>query len=174
MIIQQVIKGINGIGDPTVQQIFKAGITCNWWRNSPNGILPRHRVPEKLTDRNLDWHQDSYDQVDPLEGSQTFSINTPYISTTAGTVERERDVAKRTNTLTPAWKIALYFATDAWRKDGWLFYCHLFLIGKRTPAMEGFSEEVRELHRMLETIPLLPDSKNLLYNAAIERFGDPH
>jgi hypothetical protein len=144
VLIQQVIKGISGIPDTTVDEIFKTGILCNWWRNQPNGLLPQGEVPERLTDRNLDWHQNSYDQPDSLKGGQKFHVNTPYISTTAGTVSR--DLSLNTNTLTPAWRIALYFATDRWTTDGWLFYCHLFLIGKRAPALTSFSEELRELN----------------------------
>jgi hypothetical protein len=144
VIIQQVIKGIAGLNDAEVQVVFHEGILCNWWRNQPQGLLPQAQIPGKLTDRNLDWHQNSYEQPDPLESGQKFSLNTPYISTTAGTVTR--DLASKTNTLTPAWKIALYFATDGWTKDGWLFHCHLFIIGKRAPALRSFSEELRELN----------------------------
>lgn len=144
MIIQQVIKGIPGLSDTQVQDIFREGILCNWWRNLPTRQLPQDQILRKLTDRNLDWHQNSYDKPDPLENGQTFSLNTPYISTTAGTVTR--DLANKTNTLTPAWRIALYFATDRWMKDGWLFYCHLFVIGKRAPGLHSFSEELRELN----------------------------
>lgn len=144
MMIQEVIKGIPNLTDQDVQNIFQTGIICNWWRNQPNGLLPQGLIPGKLTDRNLDWHQNSYDQPDPLEGGKDFSINTPFISATAGTVSR--DLAAKTNTLTPAWRIALYFATDRWTRDGWLFYCRLFVIGKRAPALRSFSEELRELN----------------------------
>jgi hypothetical protein len=143
VIIQRVVKGIGSIDDAGVQDIFDSGILCNWWRNLGTG-LPQAEIPGKLTDRNLDWHQNSFDKNDPLEGGQKFSRHTPFISTTAGTVCR--DTAAKTNSLTPAWRIALYFATDHWLTDGWLFYCHLFLIGRRATVMEPFSEELRELN----------------------------
>ena len=143
MIIQRVIKGIGGIDDADVQDIFDAGIVCNWWRNLGRA-LQRVEIHGKLSDRNLDWHQNSFDKSDPLEGGQTFSQHTPFISTTAGTVSR--DTSAKTNTLTPAWRIALYFATKQWMTDGWLFYCHLFVIGKQATVMEPFSEELRELN----------------------------
>ncbi len=108
------------------------------------GTLPRHEVVARLTEQNLDWHQNSFQKPDPTQGNQPFSVNTPFISTTAGTVAR--DTVNRTNTLTPAWKTALYFATDHWRTDGWLFYCHLFLVGKPAVEVEAFSEELRELN----------------------------
>lgn len=144
MIIQQAIKGIPGLSEQTVRDLFQTGIPCNWWLNQPNRYLPQSQIPIKLTDRNLDWHQNSYDKPDPLEGGRKFSLNTPFVSATAGTVTR--DLANKTNTLTPAWRIALYFATDRWTRDGWLFYCHLFVIGKRAPALRPFAEELRELN----------------------------
>jgi hypothetical protein len=142
MIIQEVIKGLNNLDDPDVDQIFEEGIKCNWWRTVGN--LPRDQVVVRLTEPNLDWHQNSFQKPDPSQGNQPFSKNTPFISTTAGTVAR--DTVNRTNTLTHAWKTALYFATNHWRTDGWLFYCHLFLIGKPAVEIEAFSEELRELN----------------------------
>lgn len=142
MIIQQVIKGLSNLTDQEVDSIFETGILCNWWRT--NGSLPQGQVPDRLTQPNLDRHQNSFDKPDPAQGGQPFSRNTPFISTTAGTMERS--VAMRTNLLTPAWRTALYFATDRWTTDGWLFHCHLFLIGKPAVQMEAFSEELRELN----------------------------
>lgn len=142
VIIQQVIKGLSGLTDGHVDGIFQGGLECNWWRT--RGYLPQNEVPSRLTYRNLDWHRHSFTKPDPQQGNARFSDNTPFISTTAGTVDR--DVANRTNILTPAWKTALYFATDRWTKDGWLFYCYLFLIGKRAVLLEAFSEELRELN----------------------------
>jgi hypothetical protein len=169
VIIQRVIKGISGLSDPDVDYIFQRGILCNWWRTQ--GQLIQKKIPDKLTERNLDWHQNSFNQPDPLEAHQTFSLNTPFISTTAGTVER--DTANRTNTLTPAWKTALYFATNRWRTDGWLFYCHLFLIGRRAIAMESFSEELRELNIYPGFSPVHPEgeitAKLVIPTAQIER-----
>jgi hypothetical protein len=142
VIIQYVIKGLSNLTDQQVDDIFQSGITCNWWRT--RGYLPQGEVADRLTNRNLDWHQNSFKKPDPLQNNAPFCDNTPFISTTAGTVER--DTANRTNVLTPAWRTALYFATDRWLNDGWLFYCYLFLIGKHAVAVEAFSEELRELN----------------------------
>jgi hypothetical protein len=142
MIIQEVIKGLSNLSDQEVDRIFDQGILCNWWHAVGN--IPQAERASRLTEQNLDWHQNSYQKPDPTQGNQPFSVNTPFISTTAGTVAR--DTVNRTNTLTPAWKTALYFATDHWRIDGWLFYCHLFLIGKPAVEVEAFSEELRELN----------------------------
>lgn len=169
VIIQRVIKGISGLTDSDVDEIFQGGILCNWWRTQ--GYLIQPMVPNKLTDRNLDWHQNSFNKPDPLENNQSFGLNTPFISTTAGTVER--DVANRTNTITPAWKVGLYFATNRWKTDGWLFYCHLFLIGRRATALEAFSEELRELNIYTGFSPVHPEgeitAKLVIPTAQIER-----
>jgi hypothetical protein len=169
VIIQQVIKGLSDLTDSEVDAIFQSGIICNWWRTQ--GSLLQHKVPEKLTERNLEWHQNSFKKPDPLEGNAPFYNNTPFISTTAGTVER--DTANRTNTLIPAWKAALYFATDRWTKDGWLFYCHLFLIGKPAVSIEAFSEELRELNIYTGFSPFHPEgeltAKLVIPTAQIER-----
>lgn len=155
MIIQRVIKGISDLNDAQVQEIFATGIVCNWWRSV--NPLPRNQFSDKLTPRNLDWHQNQYDQPDPLEGNRPFRDNTPFISTTAGTVSR--DVAARTNRLTPAWRIALQFATDTWKTDGWLFYCHLFLLGRPAVGLEGFAEEVRDLNVYQGFSPFQPEGE---------------
>jgi hypothetical protein len=169
VIIQRVIKGIGNLQDSDVQIIFKSGILCNWWRTK--GYLEQHRVPEKLTDANLDRHRHSFKQPDPNENNRPFYENTPFISTTAGTVERE--VANRTNTVTPAWKIALFFATNRWKVDGWLFYCQLFLLGKKATPMEYFSEELRELNIYTGFSPFQPEGevtgKIVIPPAQIER-----
>src|SRR5215467_13427895 len=121
MIIQHVIKGITGIDERTAKGILSAGITCRWWHKV--NPLPSHEIPQRLTDRNLDWHQNRYEEPDPSEGGEEFCRHTPFISTTAGSVER--DNVYQTNTLTPAWKEALRFATAHWTTDGYLFYCYL-------------------------------------------------
>jgi hypothetical protein len=142
MIIQRVLKGLSNLTDAEVQDIFTGGLTCNWWRTQGRLIQPL--VPDRLTDRNLEWHRHSFTTPDPLQNYAPFCDNTPFISTTAGTVDR--DTANQTNTLVPAWRPALYFATNRWTTDGWLFYCHLFLIGRRAVAMEAFSEELRDVN----------------------------
>jgi len=142
MIIQKVIKGISGISENEAIQIFQGGIVCNWWRKV--NPLPRHEVPLRLTQRNLDWHQNHYTASDPSEGGEEFGRHTPFISTTAGTVER--DTFTKTNIMHPAWEVALPFATESLKTDGYLFYCYLFIIGRPAVALEGFAEELRELN----------------------------
>jgi len=144
MIIQHVIKGVKGIAnDAQAQSIMDVGIKCRWWQN--NDPLPANQIADRLTDRNLDWHQNHYSDPDPAEASgEPFFEHTPFISTTAGSVERDQYLF--TNTRTPARKIALKFATDDWAADGYLFYCYLFVLGRPTIPLQQFSEEVRELN----------------------------
>jgi hypothetical protein len=142
MIIQEVLKGISGIDEDDVQRIFASGITCNWWRKV--GSLPSVEIPLRLTERNLHWHQNRYDDPDPFEGNEEFSKHTPFISTTAGSVER--DAFNQINNLYPAWWEALRFATSFWTTDGWIFYCSAWILGRKAIGHRAFSEELRELH----------------------------
>jgi hypothetical protein len=142
MIIQKVIKGITGLQRPDVDLVLAEGILSNWMRKL--GSVPLRDIPAVLTPRNLDWHQNHYGHADPAAGGEAFKLHTPYISTTAGTVER--DVAAQRNVLHPAWIEALGFATDFGRADGWLFYCDLWTLGKQAVGHGAFAEELRELN----------------------------
>lgn len=155
MIIQRVIKGISRISESEARQILNVGIICNWWRKVTT--LPRNEVPLRLTERNLDWHQHHYDDPDPLEGGEEFGRHTPFISTTAGTVER--NTLYHTNMLNPAWKEALRFATEDLTVDGYLFYCYLLIVGKRAVSQEPFAEELRELNVYMGFSPYQPEGE---------------
>jgi hypothetical protein len=149
MIIQKVIKGIGGIDRSEAEKILEVGIQCNWWRKV--GTLPAIEIPMRLTPENLYWHQNKYEDPDPNRSNQPFCEETPFISTTSGTVERivkiEQDkTAIVTNLLHSAKEVALSFATDTWDKDGWLFYCYLFTLGKKAVQHQPFAEEIRELN----------------------------
>jgi hypothetical protein len=155
LIIQKVIKGIGSINDGDVTRIFESGIVCRWWQNV--SALPRNEIPKRLNDRNLMWHQNSYEQPDPLFGDEPFCEHTPFISTTAGTVER--DISSQTNLIQPAWVEALRFATNMWTQDGYLFYCYLFIIGKKSIGLEQFAEELRELNVYTGFSPYQPEGE---------------
>jgi hypothetical protein len=155
MIIQKVIKGIGGIEQNTVNHILRTGITCKWWQEVDP--LPNGEVPQRLTEENLAWHQNRYDDPDPREGDRPFYLRTPFISTTAGTVER--DTFFQTNILQPAWVEALRFATDGWSRDGYLFYCYVFIIGKKSVGHRSFAEEIRELNIYTGFSPFQPEGE---------------
>lgn len=157
MIIQKVIKGITGaIPRQEAEGILKGGIACRWWQEVHT--LPAVEIPERLTERNLIWHQNFYDQPDPLRGNRPFCELTPFISTTAGTVERDPFLQR--NILTPAWLEALYFATDFFdRDDGYLFYCYVFVLGKKSVGHSNFAEELRELNIYTDFSPFQPEGE---------------
>jgi hypothetical protein len=155
MIIQHVIKGIGGIERSEAVRILKTGIICNWWRNVDP--LPDPEIPQRLTDRNLFWHQNRYSDPDPLKGGRPFHEHTPFISTTAGTVERAPGLNR--NIVHPAWLIAPEFATDDWLRDGYLFHCYVFVLGKPTVHHRQFSEELRELNVYSGYSPYQPEGE---------------
>lgn len=142
MIVQKVIRGIGSISKAQAEEVFRSGITCNWW-NKIN-TMPENEVHQRLTDRNLFWHQNRYSDPDPQDGGEEFYKHTPFISTTAGSIER--DSSSGLNILHPAWLVALEFATDGWSRDAYLFHCYLFIIGKQCVSHRPFSEELRELN----------------------------
>lgn len=142
MIIQKVIRGMSHITEAQANVMFDEGIVCNLWRNygSPSQSL----IAERLTEKDLDWHQNHFDDPDPVYAPDPFRQRTPFISTTAGCVERSTSL--QTNKFHRAWFEALRFATDFWQRDGYLFYCHLFVLGKKSIRYQQFSEEIRELN----------------------------
>jgi hypothetical protein len=169
MIIQRALKGISRIGPADAEGILSGGIICNWWRKV--NLLPNEEIPSRLTDRNLDWHQNRYADPDPLEGGEPFYQHTPFLSLTAGTVER--DVVRNRNIVHFAWEIALHFATDQWRADGCIFHCYVFILGRKSVAHRAFSEELRELNVYSSFSPFQPEgeitSKILVPPTQIER-----
>jgi hypothetical protein len=128
---------------PYVQRIFEGGILCNWWMSLRPNPLPHPEIPQRLSDRNLFWHQNRYNMTDPLT-KKPFSYETPFISTSAGTVERRAFLLK--NRIHRARNIALRFATNRWKRSGIVFYCYVFVIGKKSVGHAGFAEELRELN----------------------------
>lgn len=170
MIIQHVIKGLGGISRDDARRILAGGIICNWWRKVDP--LPNPEIPARLNERNLEWHQNRYDEPDPLEANEPFGRHTPFISVTAGTVER--DAMAYRNIIHPAWQVALEFATDGWRRDGYLFYCYVFVLGRPSIPHRGFSEEKRELNIYTGFSPFQPEgeitAKIIIPPTQIERF----
>lgn len=155
MIIQEVLKGISGIDETDVNRIFATGIVCNWWRKV--GLIPAGEIPTRLTERNLQWHQNRYEDLDPLEGDEEFKLHTPFISTTAGSVVR--DAFHSVNHLQPAWWQALLFATGFWKSDGWIFYCSVWILGRKAVGHQAFAEEFRDLHVYSDFSPFQPEGE---------------
>lgn len=158
MFFQKALKGIPGLSRPEVEHIVRqGGITCNWWLNLPNQMMPESEVKNKLSDRNLDWHLNHYDEDDPTEGNKKFRLITPFISVTAGAIER--DAFARRNISFPPMLTALRFATDNFRVSGWVFYCYVLTLGKKSVPLRQFAEEVRELHIYTGFLPYHPEGE---------------
>lgn len=161
MIIQRVIKGIPDLADRDVDRILKSGIICNWWRlNVKNGgtrILHAHEVQDRLNEDHLSWHQNQYEDPHPSYNNEPFKDHTPFISTTAGTVEQ--DTAMNTHHYFVAWYEALRFATNFWQTDGWLFHAYVFVLGKKSIELRQFAEELRELNIYTRFSPFHPEGE---------------
>jgi hypothetical protein len=138
------LKGIGGITPAEAQRVLDVGILSNWWLRV--GQLPAVEIPARLKEDTLRWHQNRYADPDPdprFKG-HAFGAHTPFISVTAGTVER--DAARLRNIINPAWQVALEFATDGWQRDGYVFSCYVFVLGRKAVPHQPFAEELRELN----------------------------
>lgn len=109
------------------------GIQCNWWRGV--GAITPTEIRTKLTAHNLRRHVHDYDN---------FGQETPFISLTAGCVER--DAALRLNRIHTAEDVALRFATDWGQHVGYLFYCWVVVGLKPAVEVQMVAEEIRELN----------------------------
>jgi hypothetical protein len=98
------------------------------------GISPA-QVGSKLTRANLDRHVHDYER---------FAPETPFISLTAGCVER--DIALRLNRVHEAEDIALRFGTNWGERPGYLFNCWVVVGLKPAVSIQGVAEEIRELN----------------------------
>lgn len=120
----------------------REGLVCSWWRNDRE-ISPAD-MAHKLTLRNLDMHVNHFTEMDPTT-KQPFERGSPFISLSAGTVER--DVAAQTNYVHRARRTALYFGTDFGRlTSAYLYYCWVVLAPRPAVEIEYLAEEVRDLN----------------------------
>lgn len=145
MFIQWCIKGIRGrlatddptlgIDDDTARAMLDdgEGIICNWWRDV--GTISPSARRDKLTAHNLNRHVHDY---------ANFGKETPFISLTAGCVER--DAALRLNRIHEAQDVALRFATDWGKHVGYLFHCWVVVGLKPAVEVGSVAEEIRELN----------------------------
>ncbi len=142
MIFQKVLKGIGGISDARAEQmVMHTGINCGWWNRV--GTISPAEIKDKLTEDNLFWHLERYDDIHPSTG-RPFNQDTPYISTTAGSVQRDQLLSR--NIFYPPFLTALLFATDWFSRPGYIFYGYVYVLGKKSVPLEEFAEEVRELN----------------------------
>jgi hypothetical protein len=143
MIFQRVLKGIPaatdqdaGLTDDRAREaVAGRGILCNWWINTPGGAISPPEIQQKLSERALDDHLVDYDRV---------ATETPFISTTAGTVEV--DAARARNVFFPPMYTALRFATRNFTQDGYVAHAYVYTLGKKSVDLEEFAEEVRDVN----------------------------
>lgn len=141
MYVQWCLKGIAEIGDADVDEIFRSGLVSNWARSA--GMIPYSDVPKRLTDEELDWHVNRYDDPRPDTG-MPYGETTPFISLTAGAVARSTFVAL--NVAYPAARTALGFATRNATVPGFVFRCWVPVGLNPAVAVESVAEETRELN----------------------------
>jgi len=155
MYFQKVLKGVSGLSDLDALSIAtETGILCNWWR-AMREISPQ-QVLDQLTEANLLHHLNDYDlplpSTHPYAGiGATYGEVTPFISTTAGTVQRQD--WRAANILFSPFLTALSFATNRFSQDGYIFYAYLNTIGKKAVPLQHIAEEVRELHIYTQYLP---------------------
>jgi hypothetical protein len=142
MNIQWCLKGVPydaaAFNDATVQAVLGGeAITSAWLRNY-SGFISLDTFPDLsqpvLSAQALDNHVHAYPAT---------SRRTPYISLTAGVVER---VARGVTVRHSAMRTALAFATGNATHDGYIFLCWVQVSPKPAPELPGFAEEVRDLN----------------------------
>jgi hypothetical protein len=131
-----------------------SGILCNWWRRK--GTITPVEIMEELTEENVFHHLNNYDRPLPPGHKwkalgDTYGDVTAFISCTAGSIQR--DSYLQTNILFDPFVRALDFSTRGFRTDGYIFYAYVTTLGKQSVALQGFAEEVRELHIYTEYLP---------------------
>ena len=144
MIVQWCVKGLSLPDDDIAMGLIDSGegLVSNWWRDS--GMIHPSEVSGQLTLSALDRHVNHFDDPDPATG-RPFREITPFISLSAGTMERQSAAA--TNFAHRARKTALWFGTEFGAKpSAYLFVCWLVLAPRPAVEVEGVAEEVRDLN----------------------------
>lgn len=145
MIVQWCIKGMSLDGNDHLAKSLidsRGGILCNWWRDVHEISPPE--VRDKLTEGNLNLHVNHFTVKDAATNRE-FRELTPFISLTAGTVER--DTATKTNILHRARATALWFGTNFGQNDqAYLYTCWVVVAPRAAVRIEGVAEEVRDLN----------------------------
>lgn len=144
MIVQWCMKGLALDDDKEAKDILNSGngLVSNWWR------VNKEYVPSQLrgllTPQTMDVHVNHFSSPNPRTG-MPYSYDTPYISLSAGTVER--DTMRGTNHVHRALRTALLFGTQHGRRESaYVYTCWVMLAPRRASAVEGVAEEVRDLN----------------------------
>lgn len=158
MFFQKVVKGIADLQRNEAERMVTTdGIACNWWRTVKK-ITPAE-IQAQLTEKAILCHLNQYDDplpsthalAKPPYSAKTYGNVTPFISTTAGAVQRDK--FRQRNIIFPPFLTALRFATNNFRTSGFIFYAYICTLGKQSIPFEGLGEEVRELHIYQQYLP---------------------
>lgn len=144
MIVQWCVKGLDLPDDDTAKEIIdrRGGLLCSWWRRV--GTIRTNEIRDKLTANGIDRHVNHFAATDPAT-DRPFSEDTPFISLSAGTVER--DTAARTNLVHRARQTALFFGMAfGQRNQAYLYTCWVLVAPRTAVEIEGVAEEVRDLN----------------------------
>jgi hypothetical protein len=138
------MKGLFLPNDTQARAIIdsRGGIQCNWWRDVH--VITPQQIRDKLTAANLDMHVNHFSENAPGT-TRPFSEQTPFISMSSGTVER--DAAARSNYVHSALRTALWFGTEFLTRDvAYVFTCWVVVGLRPAVEIEGVAEEIRELN----------------------------
>src|ERR1051325_7475587 len=141
MIFQRFLKGVRGVTRQTARKQLDGGrgLVCNWWRRVDP--LPSAEIPERLNEANLLRHLNAYDRIDAtlpgLYGQYPFGDYSPFISLTAGTVERDLSIAD--HRVFPAWLTALDFATEGFQNSGFVYHGYVNVLGPPAVKLQEFA-----------------------------------
>jgi hypothetical protein len=178
MFFQKVVKGIAGLERVKAEQMVKTdGIICNWWRTVDS--ITSAGIQAQLTETSILRHLNQYDEplptthdlTKPPYSAKTYGDITPFISTTAGAIQRDK-FAQR-NIIFPPFLTALRFATNNFRTSGFIFYAYLCTLGKQAIPFAQLAEEVRELNIYHQYLPFHHEgeitAKIIIPSAQIEK-----
>jgi len=92
----------------------------------------------------LDRHVNHFSDIDPSSG-RPFSEQTPFISLSAGVVER--DAAAKTNYVHRARKVGFWFGSNFGASPtAYIYVCWVVLAPRSAVEVEAIAEEVRDLN----------------------------
>jgi hypothetical protein len=104
-------------------------------------------------------HVNHFTNRDPASG-RPFSDETPFISLSAGTFER--DAVARTNYVHRARRTALLFGTEfGQRSTAYLYTCWVILAPRPSAEVENVAEEVRDLNSFRHYSPFQTEGEIL-------------
>lgn len=142
MIVQWAMKGMSlDNDDQALEILWPRGLVSNWGRAV--GGVPIDEISKRLTPTSIRTHVDGFSTIDPLTNKK-FYEETPYISLSSGTVER--DAVAQANHIYTARRTALQFGSRFGASDtAYVFVCWVLVAPRKAAEIYGVAEEVRNL-----------------------------